>query len=299
MLVLAGSALAEGACGAAPPQVRLMLHDPPLLVARLKVVTGAGKSAEARASAVRKLFEAAGCPQLAEQGGDRKRDVVCTVPGASDRIIVVGVNTRYDREPSAALLPSLAEALAAAPRTHTFRWAAFAPHESRAQDRTKATPNPKGANRLLAEMSEAERARVAAMIHVGPVGFGDIAQHPSGADARLDCALESAVGAAGLAFIPSRKGEGVCRGARKDPNAVIPAGECPEEALRSGGNDWQPFRAAGIPVFGIHSGRDDQMGARLDAAQYVKSYRMLAVFLALADEALSSPASAEGTTSPR
>jgi hypothetical protein len=206
-------------------------------------------------------------------------------------LIVVGVNTKYDSESSAALLPSLAEALAASPRAHTFRWVAFAPHESRTKDRTQGTANPKGAKRLVGALSDAERERVAAMIHIGPMGYGDLAQHPSGADSRLDCALKSAAGAAGLAFVGNRRLEGVCRGKRKDGSDVIPAGECPEEPLSSGANDWQPFRGAGIPVFGIHSGSDDNIGGKLDGARYVQSYRALAIFLALADEALAPPAS--------
>ena len=117
-------------CPAASGSVRVMVHATNLITGRLKLAVKAGRSPDRQASALRKLFEAAGCPQISELGKGRKRDVMCTVPGSSDRIIVVGVNHRYDSAASAALLPSLAEALAAAPRRHTYRWVGHSPANS-------------------------------------------------------------------------------------------------------------------------------------------------------------------------
>ena len=56
----------------------------------------------------------------------------------------------------------------------------------------------------------------------------------------------------------------------------------------AGGNDWQPFRRAEIPVFGIHTGDERRLGGNQNSAAYLAGYRMLTVFLALADDALAT-----------
>ena len=285
-----------GSAGECPPvagSVRVMMHEPSLITSRVKLAAQAGRSPDQQATALRKLFEAAGCPQITELGEGRKRDVMCSVPGTSDRIVVVGVNYRYDSVASAALLPSLAEALAAVPRHHTYRWVGFSPHEAR-EDRSKATPKPKGAMRLLDGMSDEERARVDVMVHIGPMGYGPFTVHPAQADQRLKCALESAAQAGGIELVAERIVAGGC-----PETGDLFSGQLPEGGCRgpdwSGGNDWLPFRRAGIPVFGVHSGSETKGGGKLDGRLYVRSYRALAVFLALSDEALAgAPPAANG-----
>lgn len=280
-------------CPAASGSVRVMVHATNLITGRLKLAVKAGRSPDRQARALRELFEAAGCPQIREFGTRRKRDVTCTVPGTSDRIIVVGVNHRYDSVASAALLPSLAEALAAAPRRHTYRWVGFSPHEVRG-DRTKVTPKPKGAMRLLDGMSDEERARVDVMVHIGPMGYGPFTVHPPQADQRLECALESAVQAAGMELVAEQIVVGGCPETDPVLRAKLSEGSCRGPDW-SGGNDWLPFRRAGIPVFGVHSGSETKAGGKLDGRLYVRSYRALAVFLALADEVLAgAPPAANG-----
>ena len=41
-------------------------------------------------------------------------------------------------------------------------------------------------------------------------------------------------------------------------------------------------------MFGVHSGSETKGGGKLDGKLYVRSYRALAVFLALADDALAT-----------
>ena len=86
----------------APPSgsVRVMLHDPDVIGARLKTYAKAADSARGRAGAMRQLFEASACPQLTERGDGSDRNVECTVPGASPDTIFVGVGQTYSRNGS-------------------------------------------------------------------------------------------------------------------------------------------------------------------------------------------------------
>ena len=47
-------------------------------------------------------------------------------------------------------------------------------------------------------------------------------------------------------------------------------------------------------MFGVHSG-GGQLGSKLDGALYLKSYRALAIFLALADDALAAAPAAQSS----
>jgi hypothetical protein len=276
------------AADCAPPSgsVRVMLHDASVIGARLKVYAQAAGSPRDRATAMRTLFEAAACPQISERGAGKKDlSIECTAPGAGTDTIVVGIGQKYDGAGSPPLLASLQEALAAAPRRHTFRWVAFSTHETK-EERTKLVQKPKGAMRLVGALSEVERQLVRSMVHIGPIGFGAVRTHPPGADDRLGCAFESAAKIAGVEI---GKADNLVRECNPAPGRL----DCEEAAKWSGGNDWVPFRRAGIPVFGIHSGDEVRVGARLRGDRYYASYRMLAVFLALADEALAPGATAE------
>jgi hypothetical protein len=272
----------------APPSgsVRLMLHDPDVIGARLAVYAKAGCPPSARAAALQKLFEAAACPRIERRGeGGEHVNVECTVPGSGADTIVVGIGQKYDGAGSPPLLASLQEALAAAPRRHTFRWIGFSTHETKAE-RTKLVQKPKGASRALDGLSDADRGLVRAMVHIGPVGFGPVWTHPPSADDSLRCAFENALRISGLERGTSDNLERECT---PNPGSL----GCEEAANWAGGNDWLPFRRAGIPVFGIHSGTQLRVGGKLDGRSYFASYRMLAVFLALADEALA-PAATTG-----
>ena len=158
-------------CAAPTGGVRLMLHESDVLAGRLAHMTKAPDSPEGRVAALRQLFEAAGCPKIVEPSKGKRHNLECFVRGESDDVIVVGVNQFYDSIGSVALLPSLAEALAAAPRKHSFRYVAFSAHET-VSDRVNRVQKPKGALRLLDALGAAERSRVRVMLHVGPVGFG-------------------------------------------------------------------------------------------------------------------------------
>jgi hypothetical protein len=295
-LALPQAALAQ-TCPA-PGSVRLMLHEPEVLAARLARLGQAPDSPDGRAGAVRLLFEAAGCPQVAEGSGER-RNVECLVPGESRDVIVVGTSQSWDSLGSLALLPSLAESLMAASRRHSFRFVAFSPHEG-ISERVNRVQKPKGAQRLLDELSPDERARVGAMVHVGPLGFGLVSSHPDRADSRLACAFADAAKAAKLEVAPaSAPGEECVQSGSGPLSASRSYVGCRPGTDWTGGKEWEPFLRRRIAVFGIHSTPGAKLAGQLDSALYLKSYRLLAIFLALADDALAAPASAGGAASSR
>jgi hypothetical protein len=282
-------ATAQAGSGAecAPPSgsVRVMLHDADVIGGRLALYAKVAESPTERVATLRKLFEAAACPQLTERGEGKDLNVECAVAGAGTNTIVVGVSQRYDSAGSPPLLSSLQEALAAAPRRHTLRWIAFSSHETK-EERTKLVQKPKGATRVLDAMSDDERERVRAMVHIGPIGFGPVWTHPPSADDRLNCAFEASAQIAGV-----ERGE-TDHLVRDCSSSGTGWTECEEAADWAGGNDWLPFRRGRIAVFGIHTGAERKIGGRIEGDRYFATYRMLAIFLALADEALAPRAGA-------
>jgi len=288
-----------------------MLHDPELLAERLSYLAQAPETSGGRADAMRTLFAAAGCAQINELGDERGRNVECTLPGSDGGVIVVGTSQVFDSLGTLAMLPSLAEALAAAPRSHAFRFVAFSAHDSvRNGEREQ---RPKGATRFLDALSAADRAKVDVMVHIGPLGFGPIREHPAGADARLRCSLGRAARSAGIELGDPQPSESECEVKRfAGPGSRLPGRDqiasmiaCPKTNLSQGAIDWQPFRRAGIPIFGVHSSDPLRSSEKLETALYLQSYRALAIFLALSDEVLAAraaPAEAPPTgaaTSPR
>jgi hypothetical protein len=114
---------------------------------------------------------------------------------------------------------------------------------------------------------------------------------PDRATDALACAFSQATQAAGLALDQTERvaEDCVAGGAGgAGPNATSRGYlDCKRGVDWSGGQEWQPFLRRGFPVFGIHSiGAQRQLGGSIDPTLYVKSYRMLAVLVALADEAL-------------
>ncbi len=304
MLAVAGCGWAEIAraaeCLAKAPAVRLMIHEPSVLTARIAMLGNAPDEPTARRAAFRKLFEAAGCTQISEQGdSERSKNVECRVAGTGSGEIVVGVSQAQDSLGSAAVLASLAESLAAAPRHHTLRWVAFSPAN-------KHDGKPKGGARLLGALAEHERRQVHAMVHVGPLGFGPASGHPSAAGEKLRCALDTAAAALGGAVLWEAAKERI-KTRRCFAQGYAVAISCPQNQQLdwTGAKDWETVRRAGIPLIGVHSGDPDTLTAELDGEAYYKAYRLLAVALALIDDALAAGGAAASeslgaaATSPR
>ena len=92
-----------------------------------------------REPAVRQIFEAAGCAgeKLTEQPVKGAPNLICSLPGATELVIVVGAHFDLveagdgvvDNWSGASLLPSLYQGIAGVLRRHTFRFIAFSGEE--------------------------------------------------------------------------------------------------------------------------------------------------------------------------
>jgi Peptidase family M28 len=111
---------------------------PAIIQERLEHVT---RKLPDRRAALESLFQTAGCKdeRLTQQPVPRSKEpnVICTLTGETDRVIVVGAHFdlvdrgigAVDDWSGAALLPSLYQSLASKPRRHRFVFIGFAAEE--------------------------------------------------------------------------------------------------------------------------------------------------------------------------
>lgn len=138
-LRVTGAVLLAFALGTACAEsLRFRLVDRADVEGRLRDYGGTNRERGAR---LKRTFGDAGCGEhLTEQAARFSRDppnVVCVLPGASDRVIIVGAH--FDRVPEsdgvvdnwsgASLLPSLYQAVKAQPRRHTYVFIGFTDEE--------------------------------------------------------------------------------------------------------------------------------------------------------------------------
>src|ERR1700682_2496581 len=109
-----------------------------IVEARLGRYTGNNKQREAT---LKKMFAEAGCDDqhLSEQPvkGSKQPNVICLLPGSSDRVIIVGAHFDrvsqgdgvVDNWSGASLLPSLYEAVKTESRKHTYIFVGFTDEE--------------------------------------------------------------------------------------------------------------------------------------------------------------------------
>ena len=231
-----------------------------------------------REDVVKQLFLASGCVQdhLIEQVVKKKMppNLICTVPGKTDRIILVGAHTDHadigdgvvDNWSGASLLPSLLYSLHGEPRRHTFLFVGFTGEEK----------GMLGSEFYAAKLSKEERSKIDAMVNLDTLGLGPTKVWGSRADKQL---LED------LARIAI---------SMKLPIAAV-------NVERVGSTDSESFARFSIPRITIHSvtqqtwtilhsNKDALSAIHLD--DYYASYRLLAGYLAYLDTALNPPAAA-------
>lgn len=220
------------------------------------------------------LFQQAGCGgeylEVALPGKTPYPNVICTLPGRSHWIIVVGAhvdrpedgNGVVDDWTGAVLLPHLYRALAVERREHSFVFIGFG----------HATLKEQGSHGYLRRLDDERRAHIRAMVDLKGLGLGPTSVWASQADRNL----------------------------RQDLFAVAKALGLPLQSVRFYTNvsaDSKAFRFWGIPAITIHS--FDPENARLlqqsyldrDASQidfpaYYDSARMISIYLAYLDDTL-------------
>jgi Iap family predicted aminopeptidase len=249
------------------------LEAPPIsretIEARLKQFSSSKKE---RKTTLLRLFQEAGCRdhRLTEQAvdGERLPNVICTLPGLTDSVIIVGAHFDLaesgegvvDNWTGASLLPSLFESLRGHARHHTFVFIGF----------TEEEKGLIGSKFYAARLTKEQRARTRAMVNLDTLGLSDTKVWASRADPNLLKALFEVAAATQL------------------PLEIV-------NADRMGEADSKSFMDIKIPSITIHSltqetlpilhtSRDRWEAVRLD--DYARTCRLIAAYLASLDTLL-------------
>ena len=241
---------------------------------RLRRYTGDNRQRE---TTRKQLFADAGCDDqhLSEQPvkGSKLPNVVCTLPGSSEKVIIVGAHFDrvsqgdgvVDNWSGASLLPSLFQAVNAEPRKHTYIFIGFTDEEQ----------GEVGSRFYVHQMSEQQIAATDAMVNMDTLGLASTEVWASHSDTRLVDALRYIAGKLNLPL----------RGV---------------DVEKIGSTDAEQFAKRRIPRITIHSltqnawndhilpsSKDKISAMRLD--DYYETYRLLAAYIAFLDMSTGAP----------
>jgi hypothetical protein len=168
----------------AQAQVSYGLVPRDTLQGRLALFKGNDKVREA---ALVKLFSTAGCPatNLTEQSvpGRKQPNVICTLPGSTQEIIIVGAHFDHvsagdgivDNWSGASLLPSLLQSLSVSSHKHTFIFIGFTGEEE----------GLLGSTYYVQQLTKEQLSRIEAMINLDTLALGPTKIWVSQSDPRL------------------------------------------------------------------------------------------------------------------
>jgi Peptidase family M28 len=226
----------------------------------------------ARESQLRRMFLKAGCAAADVKEELIRRwdppNVICTLPGGSDSVIMVGAHTDHadvgkgvvDDWSGAALLPALYESLHKTPRRHTFVFVGFTDEEKGLW----------GSKVYASRLKGLQVHGIRAMVNLECLGLTPTKVWADRADRRLlsDLVL-------------------IARHYQLDLHGV--------NVDRVGDDDTHPFLSRHVPVITIHSvtqetwhilhSRKDNLSA-INFNDYYDSYRLIAAYLAYLDATL-------------
>jgi hypothetical protein len=231
-----------------------------------------------RQETLKQIFSDAGCDDqhLSEQRvtGSRLANVICTLPGSSDKVIIVGAH--FDRTPvgdgvvdnwsGASLLPSLYEALKNEPRRHTYIFIGFTDEEQ----------GLVGSRFYVRQMTKEQVAATEAMVNLDTLGLTHSEVWTSHSDKRLTIALIN-----------------IAR------NLELPISGM--DVDRVGSSDGEEFAERSIPRITIHSLTQETWNAgilhsskdkisAINLDDYYQTYHLLAAYVAFLDQILGGPA---------
>ncbi len=263
--------LAFGPRGAAAETVRVRLVPRDAVEARLREYSRSNKE---RGTRLKQMFVDAGCGEhLSEQPVrfSRLPNVICVLPGASHRVIIVGAH--FDTVPTSAgvadnwsgasLLPSLLESVKVDARQHTYVFIGFTDEEK----------GLVGSRFYARKMTREQVAITDAMINLDTLGLAPTEVWTRRSDDRLMHAL---IGVAKHLELPL---SGV-------------------NFERVGSSDSESFAARKIPRITIHSltqkSQDEGIlhtskdkFAVMNLDDYYDTYHLLAVYLVFLDDFLA------------
>jgi Zn-dependent M28 family amino/carboxypeptidase len=233
-----------------------------------------------RETTLKRLFAEAGCDDqhLSEQPvkGSKLPNVLCLLPGSSDRVIIVGAHFDrvsqgdgvVDNWSGASLLPSLFQAVKSETRKHTYIFIGFTDEEQ----------GEVGSRFYVQQMTQEQIAATDAMVNMDTLGLAPTEFWASHSDPRLVNAL---------VYIASRL------------NVPLHA----VDVERVGTTDAEQFAKRKIPRITIHSltqkawndrilhtSKDKISAMRLD--DYYQTYCLLAAYIAFLDRIAGAPANA-------
>jgi Zn-dependent M28 family amino/carboxypeptidase len=258
--------VAVTACATLSAQLHFRTVDTQIVEQRLKSYKGNDSEREAT---MRGLFQSSGCSEgrLIEQPvkGLKLPNVICTLPGSTDSVIVVGAHFDHvdagdgvvDNWSGASMLPSLYEALKAEPRKHTFVFTAFAGEEK----------GLVGSRFYVNSLTSDQIKKIDAMVNMDTLGLGPTEVWVSRSNQKLAEALNGLAQALKLPLTGANvDGVGVSDEEsfinRKVPTVTIHS--LTKETLRV-----------------LHSAKDNYSAVHFD--DYYSSYRLLSAYLVLLD----------------
>lgn len=243
--------------------------------ARLRRYAGDNKQREA---SLKQMFVEAGCEgkHISEQPvkGSKLPNVICLLPGSSDRVIIVGAHFDrvsdgdgvVDNWSGASLLPSLYEAIKNELHNHTYIFIGFTDEEK----------GEIGSHFYAGQMSHEQVFATDAMVNMDTLGLATTEVWVSHSDGRLTGAL---------AYVAKQ--------------LDVPLAGMNVEQV--GSTDSEQFAARKIPSITIHSltqktwdahimhtSKDKFSAMRLD--DYFQTYRLVAAYIAFLDHSLGVPA---------
>jgi hypothetical protein len=238
-----------------------------------------------REATLTKLFAEAGCDSqhLSEQPvkGSKLPNVICLLPGSSDKVIIVGAH--FDKAPEgdgvvdnwsgASLLPSLYEAVKSEPRKHTYIFIGFTDEE----------PGEIGSRFYARQMTKAQVAATDAMVNMDTLGLAPAEVWTSHSDERLTAAL---------AYIANRL-------------KIQLRGMNVEEVGSTDSEQFSERHIARITIHSLtqetwnahilHSPKDKISAIKLD--DYYETYRLVGAYIAYLDQTASVPTTAAAASS--
>jgi hypothetical protein len=256
----------------AQAQVQFRTLDRAVIEARIE---GFSKKNDERELILEKMFAQSGCgPDKIQTEVVKKKlppNLVCIVPGLTDRIILVGAHSDHadigdgvvDNWSGASLLPSLMYSMNGSPRQHTYVFVAFTDEED----------GMVGSDYYAKKLSPEQRSLIDAMVNLDTLGLGPTKVWGTHADTALLNALEQVASSMKLSL------------------DVV-------NVERVGSTDSESFAKYKIPRITIHSVTQDTWGilhSTKDALpamkmdDYYDSYRLLTVYLAFLDTFKAQP----------